>query len=294
VTVRLPHPLDQGHPPAWASEWGQDRRGVFVAFTVGDQTQRLRWIPPGRFLMGSPDSEGGRWDDEGPQHEVTLTSGFWLGETPCTQALWEAVTGKNPSRFRSPDRPVETVTWNDCQEFLEALNRHVLGLDARFPNEAEWEYACRAGTETSTYAGELEILGESNAPLLDGIAWYGGNSGIDFELKNGLDSSNWAEKQYPHTKAGTHPVAQKEPNAWGLYDMLGNVREWCFDWYGLYDEEPVQNPRGSAEGSRRVYRGGSWISDARNVRAASRNASDPGYRHDRLGFRLARGQGEDG
>ena len=291
TAVWTPHPLDQGHPPAWASEWGDDERGVFVGFTVGGASQRLRWIPPGRFVMGSAESEAGRYENEGPQHEVMIRRGFWLGETPCTQALWQAVTGENPSRFPSPDRPVEQVSWEDCLSFFDALNRWIPGLDARFPTEAEWEYACRAGTETSTYAGEIEILGESNAPLLDGIAWYGGNSGVDFDLEEGADSSGWKEKQYPHEKAGTRKVRQKKPNAWGLYDMLGNVYEWCADAYGPYSAEAQQDPL-NREGSGRVVRGGSWLEIARLVRSARRLADLPGDRGDYLGFRLARGQGE--
>ncbi len=286
-----PHPLDQGHPPRWASEWGEDHYGVFVCFALGGAQHRFRWVPPGTFWMGSPETEVGRWGDEGPRHLVTLTEGLWIGEAPCTQALWEAVMGENPSRFVSAERPVEQVSWEDCQRFLSALNERVGGLDARLPTEAEWEYACRAGTETSTYAGELEILGANNGPLLDAIAWYGGNSGVDFELEDGYDSAGWPEKQYPHTKAGTHPVRQKRPNAWGLYDMLGNVWEWCADWKGDYTQEPVRNPRGPDVGSYRVRRGGSWGNGARNVRAAARYWRSPGSRHVILGLRLARGQG---
>ncbi len=289
--ARLPHPLDEGHPPDWASEWGEDTRGVFVGFTVGEHTQRLRWIPPGRFRMGSPETEAGRWDGEGSQHEVTLTRGFWLGDTPCTQALWQAVVGENPSRFQSPDRPVEKVSWDDCQKFLETLGQRVPGLAPRLPTEAEWEYACRAGTETSTYAGELKILGLNNAPMLDEIAWYGGNSGVGFELENGYDSSDWEEKQHSHERAGSHPVARKEPNPWGLYDMLGNVLEWCSDAYAKYPSEPQHDPH-VTKGSERVFRGGSWYSTARDVRSAYRDWCGPGIRHGNLGFRLARGQEE--
>ncbi len=290
TAVRTPHPLDQGHPPAWASEWGDDGHGVFVGFTIGGVSQRLRWIPPGRFVMGSPESEAGRLDDEGPQHEVTISRGFWLGETPCTQALWEAVTGENPSRFRSSDRPVEQVNWENCRSFLDDLNQRLPRLEARLPTEAEWEYACRAGTETSTYAGELEILGFNNAPLLDDVAWYGGNSGHDLDLAESV-SSGWREQQYPHKKAATRRVRQKKPNAWGLHDMLGNVWEWCADAYGPYSAEAQQDPL-NHEGSRRVLRGGSWLEPAQSVRSAVRSARTPGYRYVIRGFRLARGQGE--
>ena len=293
TAIWAPHPLDDGQPPSWASEWGEDEHGVFAAFSIGDQVQRLRWIRPGRFLMGSPESEMGRRENEGPQQMVVFEQGYWLAETPCTQALYEAITGENPSEFHSPDRPVEQVSWEDCQSFLDGLNRKVPGLEARLPSEKEWEYACRAGTSSATYAGELEILGENNAPILDAIAWYGGNSGVEFELSEGWDSSDWPEKQYPHEKAGTRPVGRKAPNSWGLTDMLGNVWEWCGDAYSP-DKTPAATEQASEVGSERVLRGGSWFDDARSARAAARLAGAPGNRYDNLGFRLARGQGSLG
>ncbi|MCB1826455.1 MAG: formylglycine-generating enzyme family protein [Candidatus Competibacteraceae bacterium] len=289
------HPLAAGRPPRWASGWGQDRWGVFVEFTLQDVTQRLRWMPPGRFWMGSPKEEQGRWEDEGPRHQVTLTEGFWLFDTPCTQALWEAVMEKNPSRFQGPTRPVENVSWNDVQDFLARINARIPGLDLALPSEAQWEYACRAGTETAIYTGGLEILGERNAPALDSIAWYGGNSGVDFELDNGQDSSDWEEKQYPHTKAGTRPVKLKRANPWGLYDMLGNVWEWCQDhWHGDYQGAPDDDSAwlSSDTSALRVLRGGSWSYLARGVRAASRSRVLPVYRFDYLGFRCLRVRGE--
>ena len=285
------HPLDKGVPPPWASEWGQDRYGVFVGFRLDGVDTRMRWIPPGRFVMGSPKEEQGRLDREGPQHVVTLTRGFWLADTPCTQALWMAVMDDNPSRFQSPDRPVEQVSWHDCQSFLKKLGKRVPALEPRLPTEAEWEYACRADTTESSYAGEVEILGANNAPLLDEIAWYGGNSGVGFELENGDDSSGWPQKQHPHTRAGTHPVAQKRVNPWGLYDMLGNVWEWCAgdmrDYAIAAEVDPAGGP---TDGQHRVVRGGSWNCDARFVRAAYRFWYEPDFRIDFRGFRLARGQ----
>ena len=240
--------------------------------------------------MGSPESEAGRWDREGPQHEVVLTEGYWLAETPCTQMLWEAVTGENPSDFQSPARPVEQVSWEQCQGFLAAVKGRFPGLRLRLPSEAEWEYACRAGTETATWEGDPKYPGVNNAPLLDGIAWYAGNSGVDFDLSEGFDSSGWKEKQYPHEVCGTREVKLKAANPWGLYDMLGNVWEWCSDWYGPYSEEPQTDPLGPDKGSYRVVRGGSWGYLARNVRAACRDGSAPVERDGLLGFRLARGQ----
>ena len=252
------HPLVNGHAPLWASGWGEDRFGVFVEITVDDVTQCLRWIRPGRFTMGSPEDEPGRWGGEGPQHEVTLANGFWLFDTPCTQALWQAVMGDNPSEFKSPDRPVERVGWGAAQTFLERINDRIPGLGLTLPSEAQWEYACRSG--------------EGAPPDLGAVAWYANNS--DGE---------------------THPVGQKQPNAWGLHDMLGNVWEWCADhWHDSYDGAPVDGSAwlddGADTGALRVVRGGSWDNDARSVRAAFRFRIRPGGRSDGLGFRCSRVQ----
>ncbi len=206
--------------PKWASAIGRDRFGLWSEIAVdpgqGEPViQRLRWIPPGRFWMGSPEEETRglakndderKWfDAEHPRHPVTLTRGYWLFDTPCTQALWEAVMDKNPSRFQSPTRPVERVNWDDVQGFLTQINARIPELDLVLPSEAQWEYACRAGSETAIYTGDLAILGENNAPALDPIAWYSGNSGVDFDLENGYDSSSWKEKQYPHKQRGDAP-----------------------------------------------------------------------------------------
>jgi formylglycine-generating enzyme required for sulfatase activity len=279
----------EGEKPAWATAAGSDGYGMWASFRVGEVEQRMRWIEPGTFMMGSPSDEPGWLDREGPQHEVTLTQGYWMAETPCTQALWEAVMGANPSGFKSPARPVEGVSWDDVGRFLEQLEQRVPGLGVGLPTEAQWEYACRAGTETATYAGAIELLGGCHAPVLDEIAWYGGNSGVGFDLPNGYDSSDWSEKQYPHTRAGTRTVKQKRPNSWGLHDMLGNVWEWCLDGNRAYDVSPVSDPVGP-DGPSRVYRGGGWHCDARRVRAANRGWNAPGFRYDYLGFRLVRGQ----
>ena len=285
-------------PPEWADRWGIDRYGPWVSIAVaGDDgtkvEQRLRWCPPGRFLMGSPPEEAGRRETEGLQHEVTLATGFWLFDTPCTQALWQAVMGNNPSRFKTLDRPVENVSHQDAITFLERINRGLPGLDLTLPSEAQWEYACRAGTTEATYAGDLDILGEHNAPVLDDIAWYGGNSGVGFELDEGYNSSGWTEKQYDHIKAGTHPVGQKAANPWGLHDMLGNVFEWCADiWHDSYEGAPTDGSArlGGGGAALRLLRGGSWLGDARFVRSAFRLASAPSVRDDGIGFRCARVQ----
>ncbi len=214
----------------------------------------MRWIPPGRFTMGSPEDEAGRWEGEGPQHEVQLTQGFWVFDTPCTQALWQAVMGTNPSRFQGEKRPVESVSWEDCQEFLAAFNRKLPELDLVLPTEAQWEYACRAGTVTPRYQEDV-----------DAIARYSENS--DGE---------------------THDVGLKQPNAWGLYDMLGNVYEWCWDGWHDYTGNAAVDPAVPAEaGADRVIRGGCWGDPARVVRSAYRFAGWPADRVGDLGFRCS-------
>lgn len=224
--------------------------------------------------MGSPEGELGRYDDEGPQHHVTLSRGYWLGETPVTQALWVAVMGKNPSRFRGErqedlERPVEQVSWADCQVFLERLNQRVDGLFARLPTEAEWERACRGGRTGATWVGEISRV--ERAPELDAIAWYRDNSGKE-----------------------THPVGRKAANPYGLYDMLGNIWEWCADVASDRQPEyralPETDPVATGKGSDRVYRGGSSSSLARYVRAAYRHALLCDFYDGDLGFRLAGGQ----
>ena len=290
------HPLVDNSPPPWASAWGEDKYGIFAEFTVpvttgSSVTQRLRWLPAGTFTMGSPEDEPGRYPDEGPQREVTISKPFWMFATPCTQALWTAVMGENPSTFRHDQRPVENVSWDDAVQFIEKLNESVGALFLQLPTEAQWEYACRAGTTEATYAGPIELLGENHAPILDDIAWYGGNSGVDFELENGVDSSYWSEKQYDHQTAGTRIVGQKDPNRWGLFDTLGDVLEWCHDlWSDDYVAAETVDPSGPAGGHKRVLRGGSWNDVAQSVRSAYRDGLGPGLRDYYVGFRCAQVQ----
>ncbi len=227
-----------------------------VTLPGGGQLQ-LAWIPPGSFLMGSPSSESGRSSDEGPQHRVTISHGFYMGKYEVTQAQWKAIMGNNPSRFKGDNLPVEEVSWNDVQKFIQKLNRQT-GLHFRLPTEAEWEYACRGGTDTAF------CYGDSESQLGD-YAWYGSNS-----------------------NSKTHPVGQKQPNAWGLYDMHGNVWEWCSDWYDsdYYKNSPSTDPTGPATGDLRVFRGGSWYNSAQYCRSALRDWNDPSSRFHNLGFRL--------
>ena len=244
-------------PPDWAVGWGVDEYGVFADFRLGNACQRMRWIGPGTFMMGSPDDEKGRFDDE-QIHSVTLTLGYWLGETTCTQVLWQAVMGSNPSGFEGRDRPVENVTWDDCQAFFEKANGLLDGGGLRLPTEAEWEYACRAGTTTPFWFGQDLTPEQAN-----------------FDRAGRKQTA--AVKEFPC-------------NGWGLYQMHGNVWEWCQDWQGEYPDGPVEDPTGPDMGVHRVFRGGGWGNPARYCRSAYRFAFHPGDRRVILGFRLARGQ----
>lgn len=227
----------------------------------------LVWCPPGTFMMGSPSGEDGRWDDE-TRHEVTLTKGFWMGKYEVTQAQWEAVMGSNPSFFKNAGRtvPVECVSWDDCQEFVRRLNARIPGGRFRLPTEAEWEYACRAGTTTAFHYGN--VLDASMANFVGNYPYGNGRKG-EYRVK-------------------PMPVGSFRPNDWGLYDMHGNVQEWCADWYGEYPSGSVTDPLGSGSGSSRILRGGSWDINARHCRSANRNRSTPGFRFSNLGLRLAR------
>ena len=208
------------------------------------------WIPAGRFLMGSPEDEAGRLSDE-IRHEVRISQGFWLGKYEVTQGEWETVRGTNPSDFAEcgPRCPVEDVSWVDTQEFIRRLHGRESGngYEYRLPTEAEWEYAARAGTVGATPAGDLRILGEHNAPVLDGQAWYGGNSGVAYA--GGYDCSGWEGRQYASERCGPQAVGLKGANGWGLHDMLGNVWEWTGDWYGEYPSGAVTDPQGPGMGS---------------------------------------------
>jgi formylglycine-generating enzyme required for sulfatase activity len=254
-------------PPAWATAWGQDMFGFFADLLVHDIRQRFRWIAPGSFLMGSPENEEERYSDE-TWHPVTLTQGFWLADTACTQALWQAVMDDNPSHFTGdPDLPVESVSWLDVQRFIKQLNELFPGLQARLPTEAQWEYACRAGTQTPFVFGDNITPEQVN---YDGNYPYaGGNKGL--------------------CRQRTVPVKSLPPNPWGLYEMHGNVWEWCADWYGDYLREAIIDPRGPDHGERRVVRGGSWNFNARNARSADRYWHVPDDRIINVGFRLAPG-----
>jgi formylglycine-generating enzyme required for sulfatase activity len=277
-----------GAAPSWADDWGYDAHGPWVAFSVigagfARVTQRMRWIRPGHFQMGSPKNEVGRSAWEGPRHAVTIRRGFWMFDKACSEALWDAVMGLSQDaklplaesarpanaagsrqtverKVRGAGFPITEVSWDDVQIFLQTLNALKPGLDLSLPSEAQWEYACRAGTDTPYSFGKTisrdQVCYQADAPV----------------------------------EVGSLP-----PNGWGLFEMHGNVFEWCADtWHDSYEGTP---PDGSArietEGAAvRVIRGGSWLDYARYVRAAFRYGSDPSSRG-AFGFRCARVQISD-
>ena len=225
-------------------------------FTVNGVSFTMIFVEGGTFIMGATSEQGeDAIDDEYPTHCVTL-SDYYIGETEVTQALWEAVMGSNPSEFRGDNLPVERVSYNDVKEFITKLNQKT-GKTFCLPTEAEWEYAARGGNKSKGY----KYSGSDN---IDDVAWY-----------------------YENSNNKTHPVKTKQPNELGIYDMSGNVWEWCSDWYGDYASNAQTNPEGPFSGSDRVFRGGSWIDDARGCRASDRAYVSMSYLTYDLGFRLA-------
>ena len=224
------------------------------------------YIEPGSFMMGSPPDELGR-DSKETLHKVIISKPFYMQITEVTQGQWRKVMGNNPSHFREcgDNCPVEFVSWYDCQEFVRRLNRMEGGNKYRLPTEAEWEYACRAGSTTAFANGGITETGCGYDPNLDAMGWYCGNS----------------DKK-------PHPAAQKKPNAFGLYDMHGNMWEWCEDWYATYPPGRVTDPTGPSSGSGRVIRGGGWHEDAVDCRSAIRVSLSEGSRAGTLSFRLVR------
>ena len=241
----------------------------YITEKVNGVSFKMIVVEGGTFKMGAQDEnpnganyDSEAYDDKSPVHNVTL-SDYYIGETEVTQELWEAVMGSNPSRFKGSKNPVEKVSWDDCQKFVKRLNE-LTGKNFRLPTEAEWEYAARGGNKSRGY----KYSGSDN---ISDVAWYVKNA-----FYVGESSSDY----------GTHLVGTKSPNELGLYDMSGNVYEWCDDWYGDYSSSSHTNPIGPTSGSYRVDRGGSWRSNARGSRVADRDDSTPGYRDDYLGLRL--------
>ncbi len=252
-------------PPVCGCAWGDDRFGLWIDVTLGNALLRLRWIEPGEFVMGSPEREAERYDREGPQHVVRLTEGFWLAETACSQEVWELVMGSNPSQFKNdPQNPVEQVSWDDVQGFLREVEKRLPGVKADLPTEAEWEYACRGGSETA-------------------FSW---GDGIDPSQANYLATESYAGGPTGEWRQTTVAVKSFDPNRWGLYQMHGNVWEWCADGPRDYDGASQVDPRGAEGGAPRAVRGGSWIDHPLRLRAACHDGLW-GVRAHFLGFRFS-------
>ena len=225
----------------------------------------MRWIPKGEFMMGSPDTEPERDDDE-QSHHVTFNRGFWLADTACTQELWRVVTQEQPSNFKGESLPVENISWNDANTFCERLNQSFPGFGACLPSEAQWEYACRAGSKTAFWWGDTLSVEQANY-----------NGGVPY-----------AKGKHGTSADETFDVTKFVRNPWGLYQMHGNIDEWCNDRYGDYIIGAVVEPTGPATGDGRVLRGGGWGSDGGWLRAADRSSGyRPDLRYDDAGFRLA-------
>jgi formylglycine-generating enzyme required for sulfatase activity len=291
----------------------------FTIISTGNAGIDMIWIMPGNFTMGSPATEPGRKDDEGPQTEVTIAKGYWLGKTEITAGQWKAVMGESlrehvismlndetvydfggaKKKLREfmnfkkddPDKimaneddkvPMYFVSWDDAMEFCNKLNSREKanghlpkGYAYTLPSEAQWEYACRAGTGAATFAGPLVMEGRQAAVLND-IAWYGANNAVSYQ-----------GKKLGNSGAGPRNAGEKKPNAWGLQDMPGNLWEWCRDWYAAYPGGHITESGMPASGSGRVNRGGSWGSAAAAERSASRASNPPAEKSAYRGFRIA-------
>ena len=225
-----------------------------LTISVGNVNFVMVKVSGGTFTMGATSEMTKPYSDEKPTHRVTLSS-YYIGETEVTQALWKAVMGNNPSDYIGDDLPVESVSWYDCQTFISKLNT-LTGKNFRLPTEAEWEFAARGGNQSrhTQYSGSSRI---------DDVAWYDNK---------------------------THPVKTKQPNELGIYDMAGNVYEWCQDWYGSYSSYAQTNPTGASNGFDRVLRGGSWGGSLEICRSSYRNSRTPERSYDYLGLRLVLSQ----
>ena len=254
-------------PPLDAIAWGFDFYGLWKTLEIAGVQQKMRWIPPGEFMMGSPTDELEREEDE-VLHEVQLTKGFWFADTTCTQELWVAVTGENPSFFKGEKHPVERVSWKDVKSFLDRCIRYNDRFQLCLPTEAQWEYACRAGTTTPFSIGNIISTDQFN---------YDGN----YPYSDG--EKGLFRKETTEVKAEGF-----NPNYWGLFQMHGSVYEWCEDWYGEYEAGgSAIDPSEVIEGDDRVLRGGCWFNGARRCRSACRFRLAPSRRVNDIGFRFA-------
>ena len=263
--------------PTWGTDVSSDKYGHYTDLIVKGLTQRFRWIEAGEFWMGSPETEEERGGDE-TLHKVRLSQGYWLANTACSQALWSVLMEENPSEWEGDKLPVEEVFWKDAKEFITKMNNLIGNLYFRLPTEAEWEYACRAGSETPFSFGKM----------------------IDFEQVNfhSCYETSYTNSKQNEREPKTVPVGSLPCNDWGLYEMHGNIDEWCEDWYGSYEipntNEVIIDPRGpdtaSSPDTGHVSRGGLWRSDACYCRSAGRMCDDPKlhyYLCGGAGFRLA-------
>lgn len=256
---------EERYPRPWplpgALGWGDDRHGLWIDVEFAGVTQRFRWIEPGEFLMGS-DDDPDRQQREGPAHRVQLTTGLWLADTACTQGLWQAVMGRNPSHFKGERLPVESVSWDSVQQFLNKL-RGMLpsNVEPVLPTEAQWEYACRTGAKTT----------------------------FNFGAELGPEQANFNDSGAPKRlfRMKTVPVASMPANAWGLHEMHGNVCEWCADGLREYRAHAESDPVGPQGSHPRATRGGSWSDSASLARSACRQERVTGYSTRIQGFRLA-------
>ncbi|MER2533974.1 MAG: formylglycine-generating enzyme family protein, partial [Rhizobiaceae bacterium] len=259
--------LERLRRPQWAKELARDGHGIYLDVDFAGVVQRFRWIEPGEFWMGSPEDEAEREEGEGPRHRVRLTKGFWFADTACTQALWRAVMGgRNPSSFLEDiQNPVDQVSWDEVSNFLQRVAARLPGVFADLPTEAEWEYACRAGSETPFSFGATISTQQAN---------YNGNS-----TYAGGEKGEFRQKPVP--------VKSFAPNGWGLYEMHGNVWEWCADGKRTYGGRDQENPRGPQGDALRVVRGGSWGIEVGRLRSAYRPRRYRDVSNANRGFRFA-------
>jgi len=248
-------------------------------YTIPDLKLTMLPIKPGSFMMGSTYGDS----DEKPVHKVTLTKSFWMGCTEVTQAQWSTVMGADPSRFKGDANPVDSVSWNDCVEFCKKLTARERAagrisdeFEYRLPTEAEWEYCARGGAKSKGF----KYGGSDN---LDDVAWYYENSG-----DQRLNDDNWSFSKFKSNNCKTHPVAQKRANELGLYDMSGNVWEWCGDKFGYYTSDAQVDPTGPKSSRLRVFCGGSWRDDDGRCRVSYRLRHTPVVKNDCIGLRIVR------